>query len=133
MCNKIAIIIKLKLFLIVFTLNFSFFSFGQNEYVQGKWLVILDGHKEKSETIKSSEKYEFPTIILHSDNYENLNPSWYIVTIPFDDKDDAIEESKKLKNRGINCYVKYSGFLKSEKITLEESVKFIISGKYIVI
>ena len=42
----------------------------------------------------------FKTFLLHSNNYENLNPGWYLICLTFENKKASYLASKYLNSQG---------------------------------
>lgn len=123
---------KKKISIIIFAF-FCVAVYSQEAHLQNKWLVILSGFEEKEQAIESSKKYDLETEILLSDDYDNLNPGWFIVVIPFDNENAALSKSKELKDKRINNYVKYSGNLQSGFTAFGDNVKLIVAHRYVVL
>lgn len=120
-----------NVFVIVLVFVFQLQLFSQNN--EAKWLVIINGFSSYNQAIDAQNNYDFSTEILNSAEYENLNPGWYIITLQYDNKDDAINKSKELNLNGEKSYVKYSGYKKVEDNSITGNVKFIIDNKYVVL
>jgi hypothetical protein len=97
-----------------------------------KWLVILSGFDNIAEAIQSKNNYKFETIILNSNDYDNLNAGWFINCIAYNTKEEAKNESKRLLDKDFNNYIKYSGKFKSDNKYLLENHHIIFRGKYLI-
>lgn len=106
---------------------------AQQDTENGSWLVIMSGHKTKQEAIIAQKESKISSILLYSSDYENLNPGWYILTLLFDNKQNALNKSKELNANGEKSYVKFSGLKKIVDNSLDNNVKFILNNKFIVL
>jgi len=118
----------ISLFLVLLSIS----SFAQKSN-DDKWLVIINGYVTNEEAIEAQNKLSYNSTILNSADYENLNPGWFILTIMFDEKNDAYAKSKELNATGAKTYVKYSGYKRTKDNTIQGNVKFIINGRFVVL
>lgn len=105
---------------------------AQVDTVNDKWLLILTGFENLEQAQQAKQTYNFETVILNSGDYDNLNSGWFINCIPFDTKNNAESESKRLKDTGFNNYIKYSGKFKNSDSYLVDNHFLIFDGQYII-
>lgn len=49
---------------------------------------------------RQKKQYLFKTFLMHSNNYENLNPGWYLICLTFENKKASYLASKYLNSQG---------------------------------
>lgn len=47
--------------------------------IDNKWLLIISGFDNCESAQEAKKEISFESVLLHSNNYENLNPRWYII------------------------------------------------------
>ena len=77
--------------------------------IDSKWLLIISGYDNCKSAKKAKKELPFETFLLHSDNYDNLNPGWYILCLAFDNEIASEKASKFLNSQGFKSYIKFSG------------------------
>ena len=81
----------------------------KNKPIDSKWLLIISGYDNCKSAKEAKKEVPFETFLLHSDNYNNLNPGWYIICLAFDNKTASEKASKFLNSQGFKSYIKFSG------------------------
>ena len=81
----------------------------KNDPINNKWLLIISGFDNCKNAKEAKKAIPFKTFLLHSNNYENLNPGWYLICLTFENKESSDLASKYLNSQGFQSYTKYSG------------------------
>lgn len=123
---------KLKFFTILIFVAVSIKAICQEKQFQDKWLLILSAHNTHENAEKASKMFNFRSYVINSSDYDNLNPGIFIVAIPFDNKEAALEKSGELKGKRISNYVKFAGKAIVEEGNFEDHVKFVINNRFVV-
>ena len=100
---------------------------------QNRWLVIFSGYKSGKKALVEKKKFAIETEILHSDNYENLNPGWFILAKRYVSERAAQKASKSFHRQKYENYIKYAGHHRKETDAFEDHVKLITSDNYLVL
>ncbi len=98
-----------------------------------RWLVIFSGYKSGKKALTEKKKIAIETEILHSDNYENLNPGWFILAKRYVSERAAQKASKSFQRQKYENYVKYAGHHRKDTNKFEDHVKLITSDHYLVL